>query len=295
MKKMIVALMTVLAIVFTAGCGVSTQPDEVKLQIGAGPIEAPKIKGCVQPGEKRTSPTNDKYISYPVSGRDYDAGTTEGGDSGPITVVSSDNTEMSIPVRITWDFASDCKSLEAFYKLYNRYGASLDDKGQATAGFSKVLDKVLNNSLDTTLDEIAKNYKWRELYNDAAAQNELQAALDENLQAVVDEVAKGEFFTNINVATLKKPLPTNTDLVNAIAAEQAAVATAQSAEAKARATEAQAEAETATAKAEALKQKAIIEGYGSFENYAQIEAILAGLNPFQPTYVVSGTTPNATK
>lgn len=287
--KKIVAAVCIVPLMALTACGVSTQPDETKLQIGAGPFEDPKIKGCVQPGEKRTSPTNDKYISYPVSGRDFDAGTTEGGDSGPITVISKDNTEMAIPVRITWDFAADCKSLEAFYKLYNRYGASLNDEGQATAGFKQVLAKVLGNSLDTTLDEIAKNYSWRELYNDAQAQNALQAALDENLQAVVDEVAKGAFFTNINVATLKKPVPTNSDLRDAIAAEQSAVATAQSAEAKARATKAQAEAETATAKAEAAKQQAIIEGYGGFDNYARAEAIRNGLNPYQPTYIVSGT------
>ena len=289
--KKIAAMVAIVPLMFVTACGVSTPPDETKLQIGAGPFEDPKIKGCVPPGEKRTSPTNDEYISYPVSGRDYDAGTTEGGDSGPITVISKDNTEMAIPVRITWDFESDCKTLEAFYKLYNRYGAELNDEGQMTDGFRNVLAKVLGNSLDTTLDEIAKNYTWRELYNDAAAQNALQASLDENLQAVVDEVAKGKFFTNINVATLKKPIPTNQDLKDAIAAEQAAVATAQSAEAKARATKAQAEAETATAKAEAAKQQAIIEGYGGFDNFAEIEAIRGGLNPYQPTYIVNGTKP----
>lgn len=289
--KKIAAIVAIVPLMFVTACGVSTQPDVTKLQIGAGPFEDPKIKGCVAPGEKRTSPTNDKYIAYPVSGRDFDAGTTEGGDSGPITVISKDNTEMAIPVRITWDFESDCKTLEAFYKLYNRYGASLDDEGKATDGFRQVLAKVLGNSLDTTLDEIAKNYTWRELYNDAAAQNALQASLDENLQEVVDEVAKGKFFTNINVATLKKPIPTNQELKDAIAAEQSAVATAQSAEAKARATKAQAEAETATAEAEAKKQQAIIQGYGGFDNYKCIYMADNGLNCDQPTYIVSGTKP----
>jgi regulator of protease activity HflC (stomatin/prohibitin superfamily) len=289
--KKIVATLAVVPLMFVTACGVSTPPDQTKLQIGAGPFEDPKIKGCVAPSEKRTSPTNDQYVAYPVSGRDFDAGTTEGGDSGPITVISKDNTEMAIPVRITWDFESDCKTLEAFYKLYNRYGANLNDEGQMTDGFKSVLAKVLGNSLDTTLDEIAKNYTWRELYNDAAAQNALQASLDENLQEVVDEVAKGEFFTNINVATLKKPIPTNQELKDAIAAEQAAVATAQSAEAKARATKAQAEAETATAQAEAEKQKAIIEGYGGFDNYKCIYLADKNLNCDQPTYIVSGTKP----
>lgn len=281
-------VMAVVLMSMTA-CGVSTQPDVIKLQIGAGPFEDPKIKGCVQPGTKDNSPTNDKYIAYPTSGRDFDAGVTDGGDSGPITVVSKDNTEMSIPVRLTWDFASDCEDIKKFYNLYNRYGANLDDDGQTTDGWNKVLQKVMGATLDTTLDEVAKNYNWRDLYNSATAQNDLQATLNENIQAAVNESAKGEFFINIKVATIKKPVPTNQNLVNAIAEEQAAVATAQSAEAKARATKAQAEAETQTAIAEAAKQKAIIDGYGSFENYNRAKAVEQGLNPYQPTYKVSGT------
>jgi uncharacterized membrane protein YqiK len=151
------------------------------------------------------------------------------------------------------------------------------------------MQKVMGATLDTTLDEVAKNYTWRDLYNNAAAQNALQATLSERIQSQVDEVAKGKFFTNIKVATMQKPYPTNEDLKNAVAQEQAAVASAQSAEAKARATKAQAEAETATAQAEAAKQRAIISGYGSFENYAKMQAIQQGLNPYQPTYKVSDT------
>jgi len=288
--KIAVAVVLCFGMLFMTGCGVQTEPDVVKLHIGAGPFEDPNFKGCVPAGQKDNSPTNDKYVAYPTSGRDYDAGTTKKSDSGPITVVSQDNTEMSIPIRITWDFNTDCKILEEFYKDYNRYGANLNDDGSQTEGWSNVLDKILGNSLDTTLDEIAKAYPWRALYNDATAQNEVQLALDERLQDIVDEVAKGKYFLDIKVATMKKPVPTNKDLVDAIAAEQAAVATAQSAEAKAKAQEAQANAEAATAAAEAKKQEAVIAGFGSYANFAQYTAIMQGLNPFQPTYIVGGTT-----
>lgn len=277
-------------LVMTAACGVQTGQDVTKLHIGAGPFENPDFKGCIKPGTKDNSPTNDKYIAYPTSGRDYDAGVTKNGDSGPITVVSKDNAEMAIPIRLTWDFTTDCKEIEQFYKLYNRYGANLNDDGSSTEGWTTVMQKVMGATLDTTLDEVAKNYSWRDLYNNAAAQNALQATLSDQIQEKVNEVAKGEFFTDIKVATMQKPYPTNDDLKNAVAAEQAAVATAQSAEAKARATKAQAEAETATAQAEAAKQRAIISGYGNFENYARMQAIQAGLNPYQPTYKVSDTT-----
>lgn len=289
MKKKFVALAVIPLVLFGA-CGVSTGQDVTKLHIGAGPFENPDFKGCIAPGTKDNSPTNDKYVAYPTSGRDYDAGVTKNGDSGPITVVSRDNAEMAIPIRLTWDFTTNCKDIEKFYKLYNRYGANLNDDGSTTKGWNTVMQKVIGATLDTTLDEVAKNYTWRDLYNNAAAQNALQATLSDRIQSQVNEVAKGEFFTNIRVATMQKPYPTNENLKNAVAEEQAAVASAQSAEAKARAQKAQAEAETATAQAEAAKRRAEISGYGSFENYARYQAIQQGLNPYQPTYIVSGTT-----
>lgn len=269
---------------FSADFSVTTQPDETKLQIGAGPFEDPKMKDCIPASTKKNTITNDRYVNYPTSGRDYDAGTTNGADSGPITVLSKDNAEMSVPVRVTWDFNTDCEALKEFYGLYNRYGASLDDDGKTTPGWTTVLDKVFLNTLDTTLDEVAKGFTWRELYNDASAQNALQAALDESLQQNVNQAAKGEFFVNIDVPTLKKPTPTNDELAAAIEAEQAAVAGAQSAEAKARAQKLQAEAEVAVSRAEAAKRRAEIDGFGGFENYAKFKAVENGINPWQPSY-----------
>ena len=52
---------------------------------------------------------------------------------------------------------------------------------------------------------------------------------------------------------------------------------------------AQATAETNVAIQEALKQKAKIEGFGSFENYIQWVMAGYGLNPFQPQYIIGGT------
>ncbi len=290
--RLVVTVIAVLALMFSiSACGVTTPPDVTKLQIGAGPFEDPEFKGCIAPGIKDNSPTNDEYIPYPVSGRDYDAGTTESADTGAMTVVSKDNAQLSIPVRVTWDFNTDCEALGEFYKLYNRYGAQLNDDGSNTEGWSVVLDKVFGNTLDTTLDEIAKDYKWRDLYNNAEAQNALQTALDENLQDAINVAAKGEFFTNVNVATIKKPTPTDENLIKAIAAEQSAVASAQSAEAQAKAEEAQAIAEVKVARAAAEKQQATIDGFGGYENYSRSQAIENGLNPFQPTYIVGGTQP----
>lgn len=289
-KRIAVAVAVVPLMALTA-CGVSTQESVTKLQVGAGMIDDPKVKGCVKPGTKDNSPTNDDYYPYPTSERDLDATGQKGSDFDPITAVSKDNAEMAIPIIIRFNQVTDCDTLGDFFKSYGqRYGAYLDDEGKATDGYMTMLRKLMYDPTDALLDDVAKNYNWRDLYNSAAAQTELQATLSEQIDDIVETNARGKFFENFTVL-VKKPVPTNPDLTQAIAAEQAAVATAQSAEAKARATKAQAEAETATAKAEAAKQQAIIQGYGGFDNYAKSQAIENGLNPYQPTYLVNGTKP----
>ncbi len=291
MRKIAMAIGSIAVIGSMTACGVTTQESTVKIQVGAGPFDDPKVKKCIDSGVKDNSPTNDDYYDYPASERDLDATGQEGADQQPITVVSKDNAEMAIPITLRFNMITDCETLGKFFKAYGqRYNAYLDEDGTATSGWNTMLRKLMYDPMDTTLDEIAKKYNWRDLYNNAAAQNELVTTLKESIGEIVNENAKGEYFENY-VVLMKKPVPTNPELVSAIASEQAAVASAASAEAEAKAKEAQARAEAATARAEALKQQAIITGYGSFENYALAQAIEAGLNPFQPTYLVPGTKP----
>lgn len=291
MRKFLVIAFVALAMMLT-GCGVSTQPSVTKVQVGAGPFEDPKFKGCIKPSEKRNTPTNDDYFAYPVSERDLDATGQKGSDFPAVSVLSKDNAEMNIPVTLRFNMVSDCDTLEQFHRAYGeRYAAYLNDDGTSSDGWMMVLRKLMFDPMDTTLDEIAKKYTWREMLNNAEVQNELQAALKENIDDIVTDNAKGEYFENFTVL-MKKPTPTNEDLKAAVAAEQSAVATAQAAESEARAKKLQAEAEVAVARAEAEKKRAEIAGFGGFENYARFEAIVNGLNPFQPTYLVSGTAPS---
>lgn len=287
-KRVLVALL-VAPLVLLTGCGVATQSSVTKIQVGAGPFDDPVVKKCIKPGVKDNTPTNDDYYAYPVSDRDLDATGQSGADFDAITAVSKDNAEMAIPVIIRFNMVTDCESLTDFFKSYGqRYGAYLDDDGKATDGYMLMLRKLMYDPADALLDDVSKNYNWRDLYNNAAAQTELQDTLSKNIEAIVDANARGHFFENFTVL-VKKPTPTNAELAKNIASEQAAVSGAQSAEAKARAQKAQAEAETALAKAEAEKKEAEIRGYGGFENYNKAKAVEKGLNPYQPTYKVSGT------
>lgn len=289
-KRILVSLLVVPLLGGTlAACGVSTQGSVTKVEVGAGTFDDPKVKKCIEPGIKDNSPTNDDYYAYPVSDRDMDATGQQGADFDPITAVSQDNAEMAIPLTVRFNMVTDCKTLGTFFKKYGqRYGAYLDDDGKATDGWTLMLRKLMYDPTDALLDDVAKNYKWRDLYNNAAAQVALQNTLQNNIQKIVDTNSRGHFFDHFTVL-VKKPIPTDEQLKRNIAAEQAAVSEAQSARAKAEAQKAQAEAETALAKAEAAKKRAEIDGFGGIENYLRAKAIDDGLNPWQPTYKVSGT------
>lgn len=289
MKRFISIFLALTTLMFVTACGVSTTTSTTKVHVGGGPFEDAQFKGCIAPSTNNNSPTNDDYYAYPVSDRDFDATGQKGADAKPITVISSDNAELAIPITIRFNMVSDCKTLQQFHKSYGeRYGAYLKDDGTSSEGWLTMLRKLMYDPLDTTLDEIAKKYKWRELYNNAAAQNELQSTLKKEISDIVDANARGHYFENYTVL-MKKPYPTNKNLKDAVAEEQAAVAGAASAEAKARAQKAQAEAETALARANAEKQRAEIAGFGGFDNYAKFKAVENGLNPYQPTYKVSET------
>lgn len=288
MKKTL-ALLLLLPLVALAACGVAAPPSETFVHVGAGPIESPHFKDCVPAGTRNNAPTNDDYYGYPVSEREIDATGQAGSDQEPPTVVSKDNATLAVPITIRFQMISDCVTLQKFFKAYGqRYGAYLDDKGQATEGWNLMLRKLMYDPTDVALAEIAKKYTWRELYNSAQAQADLQNTLKADIGDIVDNAAGGRYFDHF-IVLMKKPYPVDKSLAKAIAREQAAVAGAESAKAKAEAQKATAEAQTATAKAEAARQEAEIKGYGGFENYNKAKAVDKGLNPYQPTYVVNGS------
>lgn len=289
--KRFLALFLLLPLIALGACGVAASPSVKKVEIGAGPFEAPHIKGCIDPGTKDNSPTNDDYISYPVSQREVDATGQPGSDQKPLQVVSKDMATFNIPITIRFEMVTDCATLSKFYKSYGqRYGAYLDDDGNATEGWNLMLRKLMYDPADVTLAKIAKKYTWHDLYNNAAAQAELEDTLKADIGKIVDQAAGAHYFDHF-IIVMKKPYPANPQLAKAIADQQAQVARAQSQQAKAKAQMLTAEAETKTARAEAARQKAQIDGYGGFDNYNKAQAVKHGLNPYQPTYIVSGTQP----
>jgi regulator of protease activity HflC (stomatin/prohibitin superfamily) len=292
MKKILAVIVAVVGLMFMTGCSsVSTAADQVALHYEGGSFSSKKFAGCVPTSKKDYAGPGDSFFVYPTNQRFVDATGGDNSDFGAITVVSKDNVEMRIPVTLNFYLRTDCDTLRSFHETVgNRFQAYMD--GDTTGdGWKNMLRVTVYQPMDTTLDRIAQQYNWRDLYNKPEVKAEIEKSLNENIEAIVRRQTNNRDFFNNWSALVQKPTPTNAELSNAIAAEQNNVESAQAAKAKAEADIATARAQKALAEAEAAKKRAEIAGYGGFENYNKNQAVEKGLNPYQPTYIVSGTKP----
>lgn len=276
-----------------AASSVSTGPNEIALQIGGGPLENAALKGCVAPSTRQNfNSPGDHYINYSSSQRDWDATGQGGSDSGAFKVVSGDNVEMQIPVIVRFYQITDCKTLQRFYtNLGQRYGAYIRPDGSGSVGWETMIRKIVADPVDVELGRIAQKYDWTVIRNDPRVRTEIASTLRDGIVGLVDSNAQGHYFDHFSVL-VKKPEPTDPDLIKKINAAQAATYAAEAAQKTAKATQAQAVAEKAVAAAQAAKNIAAIKGFQlpgmspaqAVRAYNENFALLHDKNPYQPSY-----------
>jgi regulator of protease activity HflC (stomatin/prohibitin superfamily) len=271
--------------VLLSSCGYSVPSDMVAVQVGSGPFEAKKVKGCKPPSDRGWW-TNDSYNYFPTSEREWDATGQQGADAKPFESVTDDKVVMQIPVTIRFSLKTDCEELKDFYVKYaRRYGVKFENDGSYNAAWITLLRKLVADPGDQTLDRIVQDYKWQDVWNDPSTKAEIEqkmtAALRSDTSLLV-QTAHKSYFDGLSVL-IGKPIPPD-QLASAVAETQTRVAQAQAEEAQAQADVTKAQAQTKVAEAEAQKQQAIIKGYGGIENYLKHECIQTGCNPYQPSY-----------
>jgi len=292
-KKLTMVVGAILMVGVLSSCGYSLPSDLVAVHVQKGPFQAKKVVGCEDASTRKVW-TNDDYVKFPTSEREWDATGQSGSDSKAFSSVTKDSVEMSIPVTIRFTLKTDCKTLKDFYNRYaRRYDAHFNDSNSYTDGWETLLRKLVADPADQTLDRIVQGYNWRDVWQNPQVKTDLEKQLNEALQSdssLMVQTAKAQYFEGISVL-IGSPQPKNAELKTAVAQEQTSVAKAQSEEAQAKADAAKAQAQIAVSQAEAAKKRAEIDGFKSEDDYLKWFAIQNGQNPFQPTYIVSGTKP----
>lgn len=303
LRTWILALATIAVVIggiaFASQVRVSTDADQVGLHYKGGPFSSKTYASALVHSKRYSFGPGDKVYLYPYGQRSFDATGGPGAEHTPYTSSSKDSVEMATPLSVTFDMKTDDATLQAFHeKIGLKYRAWYEegtkDATMVSDGWGNVLEFYMGQSIDQTVDRVLATYAWRDAYGKADVRDAIQKAIQDELPTAVSTKMQatgyGGFFTNF-VVQVQRPVPTNPDLLKNIAAEQTNVASANAAKAKAEADLATANAQIALQKAEAQKKAADISAYGSVDEYNKAQAIEKGINPYQPTYIVSGTAP----
>ncbi len=313
----------IVAVVGLSGCGatVSTEADQSAVHYQGGSFQSKIFKGCVPAAKRERGGFGDEFYTYPSSQRSFTAKNDDTAEMGAVTVISSDNQELSIPIVATFTLNTSCDKITVdgrefsggalqymHERLGNRYAAywNTDLEGEARAdgapaGWVELLKFAFSSPLDTSADRIAQSYAWKALWNDPATKTALEQKLMADLQVAVDRQTgaptvdgKQIHLFSISSILVGKPEPTNDALRSAVSQEQAAISQAQSAKAKAEADVAAAQAQVAVAQAEAAQVRAQRDALGAADWNAEQErkvkekAIEKGINPYPAPVIVGG-------
>ena len=184
-----------------------------------------RFKGCVPAGtHQNLNSPGDTYVTYSTSQRDWDATGQGGADAAPFKVVSSDNVEMQIPIIVRFYQITDCRTLEKFYdNLGQRYGAYITKDGGGSAGWETMVRKIVADPVDVELGRIAQKYALdRGPQRPRRCAPRSRRASGPTSPSLVERNAQGHYFDRFSVL-VKKPEPTDPNLMKKINDAQAAI------------------------------------------------------------------------
>lgn len=203
LRRLGLAAMAVLvALTATACSSIDAKPDEQGLLYQGGPIEGRSFDKCVKTGQKEWGDmVGGEGFIYPAGTRTYTFDNP--GDRAAIDIADKDGQPLTVSGILTFQLPSDCDVVREFHEQIGlKYGAS----GNGVAQWGELLDDYLGQPLRAAMRDAAVNFTWRELYADPAKQDEFAAAVKEALPKYVEDLAKGDYFTNFTLLP-QAPVP----------------------------------------------------------------------------------------
>lgn len=287
-----------------------SDPAYTTLRYEGGDTGGSKFKDVVEPGEKIA--TNDRFYSYPNTQRQdkWDSDNFEKGansaDYADMTLTAKGGVEVYAKVTVPFTLNTDTSpktidgkkyeagTLQAFHEIFGKtrngyFDTKTDGNASYGEGWLWLMDTYVSNCVRQTLIPQVRSEDPEALWLDDSIRTDINAGLQEKVQTCVDNAMEtDEQFYIIGNPTVDEFMPEGT-FVSLYRERQDAETKAETADLNKQAKIKEAEANAAVAAAEAKIKKAEIDGYGGFENYNKFMAVEKGLNPYQPTYVVSGT------
>lgn len=199
------------------GCSITTpEPDQKGIVYDAGMFSDTTFQNCINPGSRDLSGWGDQGFVYPNGQRTFEFAPKEGSESGPLTVVSKDNLEMTVSGVATFSLTTDCATLRKFHEQIGLKFRAYED-----AGWNRLLGVYIGQPLDRAMDAAAKEYGWKELFSDPAVKQKWEDRVGVLAAQFIQEQGGAGFFGGFSV-TLQQPQPPQ-GVRDALASAQQAV------------------------------------------------------------------------
>lgn len=193
-KRGALAAATLGLVVLTGCSSVNTNSDEQGVAYDAGTFSDTSFDECVEPGTQEFYGPGDLTYVYPAGTRTYTF--DEGGDRAAIDIVDRDGQPLTVAGILTFTLPSECEVLQQFHERIGlKYGASSDGVQE----WGSLLNDYLGQPLRAAMRDAANDFTWRELYSDAAKQDEFAATVRDALPGYVEDLAGGDYFTGFTL------------------------------------------------------------------------------------------------
>lgn len=233
MRRVVYALMAVIAMALMAGCGVADpNPSEVALEYNGGPFSNQQFISCVTPGTRDVTGPNDTFFYYPHGTRTYsfagDPGQPAGGaDEGAILVNTKNNVQMTVTGSITFTLNESCAPftdrnhhfwpggmLQKFHdtigRSHNMAAAVSNADFGGNNGWGQGLNLYLGGPASKALNNAGLGYNWQDLYSNLQARNAFVAQAEADIKTLITQQAGDDFFLIQNVQVDQPQPPAST-------------------------------------------------------------------------------------
>lgn len=305
MKKL---LLVAIAFLVLSACSSDGYTDQsvITLRYEKGASQGGKFVECVEPGQKIV--TNDSLYPYPATQREdvwdtanYNTGSNSA-DHEDLRLTDKNGNSVYVKMKVSFFLNTDCTpktvngkryeggTLQAFHELIGKTRhAYFNENGTYGDGWLWAMDNYISSSVVDYMTKATRTETADDMWLKSAVSTGFTEGLTEALPGLINAGMETdlEFYKDFTIKIYS--ITPEDSYLNLYKDRQNAKIKAETAEANKAAAIAEAKAKAAVAEEEAKIREAQAKGYGGYDNMLKDKAIDNGLNPWQPTYVVGGT------
>lgn len=224
MKKFLIILVTLLALVLTGCASYDVDNDQTGVEVDGYHLKKTDktLVGCHDAGQSGWGGSGNDIFYYPAGQRTYSfTGASSETEADPFPVVTADSQTLHQPGFLKFTLTSDCDALFDFHKK-----VGLKYHAYTSKGLKDLEGDYLAVAIGNALNDAIGQYNWKDYYQSSTIRTKTESAMVDDIQASVNQSLGSDKWIKINSITLTKPIISD-DLAAGLESVQTAQLAAQ--------------------------------------------------------------------